>query len=445
MSRDASPIRLIAQEARALLDRLSRIKSFALQETMVPAAALSPEAQSAVEWHLARTVHRLKHRGSDFVRWINSEEAAAMDPAECQKRFTLLRLRFNSVLCHVDIFSEAISQRSEAETGVWLSGLDVVCRDALSLPGYIEPPPIVCYLARGPGAAIRRARTRLPGGGQNPIAIIRVPRERMISSSLASSLIHEVGHQGAALLGLVPSLRQAIRERVPRGVDSRTWELFGRWISEIVADFWSISKVGVTSTAGLLGVVSLPWPFVFRFNPDDPHPVPYLRVKLSAAIGDALYPHSQWRRLSQIWTSLYPTSVLTPERQQFMKDVESCFPALIDLLVNHRPKALGGAMLAESLASPERTPERLAKLHERLGKCVSRLGRLPPSLAFAVVGQARGDGVITPEQEGDMLAALLRLWAWRSTVDASEACAANRRHGIGKSPKTGRFTAETVR
>ncbi len=55
-------------------------------------------------------------------------------------------------------------------------------------------------LLSGPraGAAIRRARTRLPGGGDNPVAIIRVPRERMVGSGIASSLVHEVGHQAAA-------------------------------------------------------------------------------------------------------------------------------------------------------------------------------------------------------------------------------------------------------
>jgi hypothetical protein len=66
---------------------------------------------------------------------------------------------------------------------------------------------VICYLARGPGAAIRRARTRLPGGAPNRVAIIRVQRERTVGHGLASSLIHEVGHQGAALLCLVESLR----------------------------------------------------------------------------------------------------------------------------------------------------------------------------------------------------------------------------------------------
>ena len=39
------------------------------------------------------------------------------------------------------------------------------------------------------------------------MAIIRVPRERMVGSALASSLCHEVGHQGAALLDLMGSLQ----------------------------------------------------------------------------------------------------------------------------------------------------------------------------------------------------------------------------------------------
>ena len=38
------------------------------------------------------------------------------------------------------------------------------------------------------------------------------------------------------------------------------WQLWERWISEIVADFWSVARVGIASTIGLIGVVSLPRP-----------------------------------------------------------------------------------------------------------------------------------------------------------------------------------------
>ena len=112
----------------------------------------------------------------------------------------------------------------------------------------------------------------------------------MVGSGIASSLFHEVGHQGAALLSL-ESLRPVLRGlRKGSPSDAAAWDLWERWISEIVADFWSVARVGVASTMGLMGVVSLPRAFVFRINPDDPHPAPWIRVKLSAAIGKALYP-----------------------------------------------------------------------------------------------------------------------------------------------------------
>lgn len=43
------------------------------------------------------------------------------------------------------------------------------------------------------------------------MAIIRVLRERMVESGIASSLVREVGHQGAASLDLVSSLRPPLR------------------------------------------------------------------------------------------------------------------------------------------------------------------------------------------------------------------------------------------
>ena len=54
-----------------------------------------------------------------------------------------------------DLFNDVITQRSENETGVWLSGLDVVSADALQLTDhYYDAPPVICYLDRGVGAAI---------------------------------------------------------------------------------------------------------------------------------------------------------------------------------------------------------------------------------------------------------------------------------------------------
>lgn len=409
---------MLDQEARALLTRLNRVKPFILTEPMLPAASLLPPAQIAIERFLAKGRQELKKNVAEFQGWLTGDGAAAT-PEEAQKRFTFLRLRFNAVLTQLDLFGDVITQRSENENGVWLSGLDVVSADALAMPEYYRMPPVICYLDRGIGAAIRRARTRLPGGGENPVAVIRVPRERMIGSGIASSLVHEVGHQGSVLLGLIPSLRPVLQEQGRKSGGAQEWMLFDRWISEILADFWSVARVGVVSTLGLIGVVGLPRPFVFRLDLDDPHPMPWLRVKLSCAIGKALYPHPQWQGIAEMWESFYPLAELDAERRGVIAAVEAALPQFIELLVEHRPKSLRGKTLREAMEPEARQPARLAALFKKWVQEPAKMYREAPALAFAVLGQAKMDKMLSPEDESDLLAKLLNYWAMRSTLDMS--------------------------
>ncbi len=409
--------RMLAQEAQALLTRVARVKPFALVEPMVSAASLLPPAQSAIERHLVLGRHQLRKSVRGFLAWLRGPDAERATAAQAQRRFTFLKLRFNAVITQFDLFNDVITQRSEHETGVWLSGLDVASADALRLPGdYYEVPPVICYLDRGVGAAIRRARTRLPGGGANPVAIIRVPRERMVGSGIASSLIHEVGHQAAALLELVDSLRPVLQGLQRGGGEPVVWRLWERWISEIVADFWSVARVGIASTMGLIGVVSLPRPFVFRLNVDDPHPVPWIRVKLSCAMGEALYPHPQWARLAALWEAYYPIGELEPERRRLLAQLQAGMPGFVTLLLNHRPKMLRGRSLMEVLDVAQRQPSRLAAIYRAWNRAPPEMYRAPPTLVFAVLGQARSDGVLRPQDEAVLVAKLLTHWALRSTL-----------------------------
>ncbi len=414
---------MLVQEARALLVRLELVKPFVLQESMVPAAAASPLTQIAIERYLARGRQVLHNQVHRYLRWLDGPEGQQASPAEMQRRFTFLRLRFNAVLSQFDIFADALTQRSEHGTGVWLSGLDAVAADALALPSdYFEAPPVLCYLERGHGAAIRRVRTRLPGGGENPVAIIRIPRERMVGSGIASSLVHEVGHQGAALLDLVNSIRPLLRG-LQNGKDRIVWSCWERWISEIVADFWSVAKVGVASTLGLIGVVSLPRSFVFRTGLDDPHPFPWIRVKLSCAMGQMLYPHPQWERLAKLWESFYPMSPLDRERRNLIAALGGSLPGFVGLLAHHRPKKLRGRSLMEAMSVAERQPDRLAETFDAWRASPMQMRGAPPTLAFAVIGQARADGRMSPEAEGRVVGDLLTHWALRGALGTLAICA----------------------
>jgi hypothetical protein len=417
---------MLEQESHALLTRIARIKPFSLQETMLPAAALAPEALTAIELFLIAGRRELYREIERYRHWLRGPGRAA-EPSEMQRRFAFCKLRFHAAVSQFELFTDAITQRSERENGVWLSGLDALAADALTLPGYFDPPPVICYLDRGPGGAIRRARTRLPGGKLNPVAIVRMPRERMIGNGIASSLVHEVGHQGAALLDLVATLRRELDEIAGRAHTSERalWQTWRRWISEIVADLWSVARVGITSTLGLISVVGLPRFFVFRIDLHDPHPAPWLRVKLSCALGMVLYPHPQWPALARLWEACYPLSGLKPAVQQQFRALEATIPLLARVLCSHRPPALRGGMLGEVLASADRRPEELTSIWHRWEQAPALMFVAPPSLVFAVLGRARLAGALEPVREARIIDSLLTHWALRSTLDTSQICAAH--------------------
>ncbi|HSR98610.1 MAG TPA: hypothetical protein VLM79_16250 [Kofleriaceae bacterium] len=423
MSCDSRARALLAQEARALLTRIERLSPFALKMPMVSAATVSPAAQTGVETLLARGRRDLARMVRAYLAWLR-RPGTPPTAAHAQRRFNVLRLRFNTIIRHFDVFAAVLGQRSEHETGVWVAGLDDVAADALALPGrYFKAPPIICYLDRNHGAAIRRAYTRLPGGQSNPVAVISIPRERMIGSGIASSLVHEVGHQGAAMLKLLPSLRSELHER-QRSDPSRApaWGWFEKWISEIAADFWSVARIGVGATLGLMAVLSLPKQFVFRLDLHDPHPIPWLRVKASCAFGDHLYPHPQWRRLANVWEAMYPPSGVDRKVAEVIARCANILGELAALIGEHRPQMLRGAALGEVLSSDAIRPERLQSQLETWRARPELVETAGPCHVFAVIGQARADDKMTPEAEARALSDLLTYWALKSSLETTAHC-----------------------
>lgn len=397
----------VADEVRALLTRASRVRPLLIQEAMLPAAAAPPRTQRAIEAALRRDRVRVVRQLRRLLRWLAGPTARRATGAVLQARLTSARMQFNRALSNYDLFADAMTQRSERDTGLWLAGLDAVADDALALAPHYEPPPVLCYLDRGPGAAIRRARTRLPGGGANPVALIQIPRERMVGAGVAASLAHEAGHQAAALLRLVESLRAELRA-TPGPIPA----LWSRWMSEIVADLWAVAKLGPAATLGLIGVLSLPHPFVFRISADDPHPPPWLRVKLSIAFGDALYPDPQWATLDALWSELYPLHRGPVTAQRALRALAGSIAQLRDRVLDHQPAALAPARLGDAIAIADRAPRALRSAIRRPGWRIA-LFHSKPGLALATLGQARWSRAISPEDERRTISSLLDTWAIR--------------------------------
>lgn len=397
----------LINESLSLLNRLDMVQPFALNTPMVRAAAISALAQDAINKHMDGIKKEIRQKVGDFITWLKRQ--TEISPEKAQAEYAMLKLRFNNLLDQLDIFADVLLQRGEHNTGTWVAGLDVLAADSLKVKGnYFTLPPMICFLERGHGAAIRRARTRLPGGDENPVAVIQVPRERMVGSGIASSLIHEVGHQGSELLGLTTSIREEIKQKYP---NQRPWDLLNRWLNEILSDFWAMANIGISATYGLMSVVSLPSYFVFRIATDAPHPFPWIRVQISIAFGRYLYPHQQWNDLESQWEKLYPVADLPIEKKQIIQELKQILPFFAKLVANHTPKSLNGLVLKDIFPYSERQPEVLLANFRKWQQDKQQMINARPTLVFAVVGQAKASGLINAREESKLLTKLLTQWA----------------------------------
>lgn len=412
--REKYPFNYLINEAYSLLSRLQQVKPLSMTMPMVKGASVSDKALNTVMELLEKGTSGLRTRAYSFIEKVQSSENNIAAIQNLQAGFTILKLRFNSILDQLDIFADVLSQRSEHDVGVWLAGLDILAEDGLAIVApFTETPSLMVYLDRGHGAAIRRARTKLPGGDENPVAIIQIPRERMVGSGIGSSLIHEVGHQAVALLGLTPSLKKELLKMQEQTKNVVAWKYFEKCISEIIADVWAVGHLGICATLGLMGVVSLPRYFQFRLDLHDPHPAPYVRVQLTCSFGKKLFPHAQWNKVWSLWKTFYHLKGLSNETLQVLSVLEIEMDAFVDLVLNHSTPEMKGRKLIEIFPVMDRQPERLKQLYQLWKARKTSLSSMSPTLVFALMGQAKFDFGIDASQESSVLSSQLRQWAFK--------------------------------
>ncbi len=412
---DIYPYEYLINESQSLVSRLQQVKPFSMTMPMVKGASISTKALDEIVGLLEKGKKEIHKSITQFIEKVNAAKQQQKGSNELQTAFTIQKLRYNSILDQLDIFADVLSQRGEHDVGIWLSGLDVLAEDGLAVcNNHFDIPPLMVFLERGHGAAIRRARTRLPGGDENPVAVIQIPRERMVGSGIASSLIHEVGHQAAEGMELTKGIRIELGKKLASATKNKiAWKHYERWISEILADCWAMGHLGVSATLGLMGVVTLPKYFQFRLDLDDPHPAPYVRVKLSCAFGKALFPHLQWDTVWQMWQTFYTTDDLPADKKALLKMLDEEEKSFVQLVLSYTSDTLKGKQLAKIFPYAERQPMQLQALFKAWKKDKSLIDNASPTMVFAVLGQAKFDQVINAVEENKLLTQQLHNWAYK--------------------------------
>jgi hypothetical protein len=85
----------------------------------------------------------------------------------------------------------------------------------------------------------------------------------------------------------------------------------------------------------------------------------------------------------------------------------------IRLVHFHKTKGLKGRSIGSIFPIQERQPNTLREIFKQWEKHPFLMKKSPPTLVFAVLGQAKFYGEISPEKESKLLTQQLRNWAYQ--------------------------------
>ena len=225
-------------------------------------------------------------------------------------------------------------------------------------------PSALSYFEKGIGAAVLRANLRLwDGTGVNPVAAIKITHHNLQCNT---ALIHEAGHQAAAVVGWNEELSSKLATGltgVPVGVSG----IWAGWASEIGADAFAFAHTGYAAVAALHDVLAAEDAVVFRHTPRDPHPISYIRVLLGVEMCRQFYGAGPWDDLAQAWVQLYSLEKAPGATQTLLEFSVPLLPSIVRITLREPMRAFDGRPLA-ALINPERVkPETLLAMEQQLG------------------------------------------------------------------------------
>jgi hypothetical protein len=322
-------------------------------------SVLSPTQWRAVEQCLAgaANTHRLalKQLARHYLPVANIAGAARI----CNEKLGQQELHLAVSFDVFDTFADIITQRLSPRLGPMLADCDALAKDALKrdIPALqiIEDP--IVYCDRGFGASTLREGVTLPDGNPNPVPLIQIPYTRLAEPLHLTSVIHEVGHEIAVRLSLIPVFANLAR-RVCQGlgIPSRIGESYAYWMSELVPDFIGFCASGLAQPASIREILALPPADVFRFDSLDPHPPPYLRVLMSFAWSRITWGRGLWDGWEEMWQDFYPVECLAPDKAEVFRQFQKVIQPLAECMMTVRLQAVGGIRISELYSTIDAHP-----------------------------------------------------------------------------------------
>jgi hypothetical protein len=333
-------------------------------------ANATPGAWAALERYVGLTLRgELKEAREQLKREATAVRAAfnaARNRPELERvaeHVSRLRDRYLQTELLVDFYVDAVRSRANPEVGAQLRACDVMAERAIMTalePLQLRTPPILTYFKPGLGASILRIGTPLWDGSLSRIAAIKITWHNRLRTT---ALIHECGHQVAGLTGWNEAFARALLTRL-NGAPAEITEQVAGWASEIAADSFAFAHTGYAAIAALSDVVSGRGAQVFRFLPQDVHPIAYLRVLLGVEMCRRFYGIGPWDELAGVWQGLHPVADAPSIIAGVVRAIIPLLPRIVDLALLTPLPCFGGRRLAD-LVDPQRVSPGALRLMQR--------------------------------------------------------------------------------
>ncbi|HUS05351.1 MAG TPA: hypothetical protein VMZ52_03595 [Bryobacteraceae bacterium] len=295
-----------------------------------------------------------------------------------------LELDLSQALVIFDTYMDVLTQRHPGPLGAMLAGCDIVAKDALRRdhPSLLAVEDPLVYCDRGFGASTLREGVVFPGGARNPMPLIQIPYSRLLEKYNLTSILHEVGHEAMARLGLRTELPKVFRATVSKaGGSSAIADLFSLWSSEIGPDFWGFCCSGLAAAGTIQEFLALPPAHVFRVLWTDPHPPPYIRALLAFRLCRDVWGRGPWDEWQSTWLGNYPIDQAPADSKPTLRQAQRVIPAISEALLSHKFDTTGGRPIPSMFNLGVLNPGSLAG---RINGSSIRLRGLRPAAHLAV-------------------------------------------------------------
>lgn len=289
------------------------------------------------------------------------------DTGAVRRAVLALRRRYLQVETILDFYGDAVGSRTNPALAAVLSGLDVIAGDSLDVilgRVGIATPPAVVYLDKGLGAAILRADVRLwDRTSPSPVAAIKLTRHNL---SYPTAILHECGHQVGHLTGWNAELADALAVALaPRSRELA--EAWRSWASELAADVHAFALAGWAPLPALANVVDGGTAAVYQAVPGDPHPFPWIRVIVNAALCRSWFGAGPWDGLAVAWARRHPPERAPSEIAGLARLSVDALDDIVRVCTRQPMAAFGGRPLSAVADPARRSPEALDALARRAG------------------------------------------------------------------------------